>query len=351
MMWLFLFSGLIAHTGKSVSASCQLQMNPPSVVVRYGDSFSVNCSSLSNQTFGMGWESTDSGTGLRKGVSSITLDIDAVKKWMIEPQCYSTLSDDTQCLTNLPVTVYKTPDSVSLSQLSEMGPMVEGRMYRMQCDIAEVAPAKNLSVYWYKGNEISFTDAFSEPSASPVNKSSFYNVIPKSGDNGTQIWCEAKLNFLPQGSRKQSKPYEVIVLYPPIFDKPANETVVVSAGEKILLNCAAKGNPLPKYSWHLPKPIQQMHKNRNDNQLILTQSLQFPGNYTCTVSNTHGTKVKYFTVTEAPSSHPGTTAGILMAVIFVSFFILGCVVYHKQKNSSVTSPESLNRGAERLNVT
>lgn len=143
---------------------------------------------------------------------------------------------------------------------------------------------------------------------------------------------------------------------------------------------------MPTYTWHFPHPIQLMNKNQSTDQPILTPSIQLPGTYNCTASNTQGTKTKYFTVIKATSkilllkslyfwtsstpslscclnysvtpsccfpsgSHPGTTAGILMAVFFVLIFILGCVVYHKQRNSSVARPEGLNRWAERAIVT
>lgn len=106
-------------------------------------------------------------------------------------------------------------DSVSLSQPSETGPMVEGKKYRMQCDIANVAPARNLTVYWHKGNEILYTETFDESSLVPVNKSSILDLTVDRNDNGIKIWCEAELTFSQAGLKLPSvlsKSREVTVL-------------------------------------------------------------------------------------------------------------------------------------------
>lgn len=86
-----------------------------------------------------------------------------------------------------------------MAQPSEKGPMVEGKKYRMQCDVTNVAPAKNLTVYWHKGNEIIHTEVFRESSRAPVNKSSIFDLTAHRDDNGAQVLCEAKLNFMQSG--------------------------------------------------------------------------------------------------------------------------------------------------------
>ena len=91
-------------------------------------------------------------------------------------------------------------DNVSVSPQSQMGPMVEGKTYSMKCDIANVAPARDTSVYWHKGNKIVYTESFKkELNRYPVNLSSVFNLTAQRDDNGAQIWCEAKLNFGPSG--------------------------------------------------------------------------------------------------------------------------------------------------------
>lgn len=319
-MWLLVFGFLIACTGKPVSSSCQLEINPPSGVVRFGDRFSSNCSSLSNQTKGMGWESTNGGVPLTNGISFLPLNIDSVTDWDLEPICYSNQADSPQCLKTLPVTVYKMPDSVSMLLPDLKGPMVEGEEYRMQCDIVKVAPVRNLSVNWYKGSEIINTQTFEESSVSPVDKSSVLKLTANRNDTGTRIWCEAKLNFLPVETI-QSKPHEVTVLYPPTFSEPADEILERPAGSKIILNCTASGNPMPVYSWQVPHPMQQTNKDQNMDQPILTVSVKHRGAYNCTASNTQGSKTKHFTVIEAKGNR--TTFAALVG----GFVSLGAVLF------------------------
>ncbi|AWP19116.1 putative cell adhesion molecule 3-like [Scophthalmus maximus] len=253
MMWLFVLGGLIASTGSPVSARCQIELSPPKVVVEYGDPFSVNCSSSSDHIEGMGWESPEGGTGFMNGVSSLPLDVDSIALWSINAQCYVTLSDGQQCTERLPVTVYKTPDSVSMPQPSPTGPMVEGQKYRVQCAVAEVAPARHLVVQWHKGDEIFSVDEFNVSSVSPLNVSSVRELTAHRDDSGTRIWCEAMLNFLPAGPQlppMQSKSHEVIVLLSgegcSLILKPSR--VVVGFGEPVSVSCEA-ARPVRVLGW------------------------------------------------------------------------------------------------------
>ncbi|XP_039467044.1 intercellular adhesion molecule 1-like, partial [Oreochromis aureus] len=152
--------------GKPVSTSCPLELSPPRVVVRFGDSLSANCTSSFDQTEGMGWESVYGGVDFTLGVTSLLLRIDSVSVWEIGPMCYVNSRDGDQCVKLLPVTVYKMPDRVSLN-------------YSLT-KIANVAPARNLSVLWLKGNTIIKSETFDESSPSNVSKSSVKTHQPSS---------------------------------------------------------------------------------------------------------------------------------------------------------------------------
>uniref|UniRef100_A0AAQ5YT57 Ig-like domain-containing protein n=1 Tax=Amphiprion ocellaris TaxID=80972 RepID=A0AAQ5YT57_AMPOC len=249
-----------------VSAACKIEMSPPRVMVKFGHSLTANCTSLYSEIAGIGWESTYGGVGLQTGISTLPFKIDTVERWVIQPTCYVTLPNGDQCEEPLPVTVYQVPESVSIAQpLSEAGPMVEGKQYRIQCDIVNVAPASLLSVYWHKGNKIIYHETFKESTLSPVNKSSILNLTAQRDDDGSQISCEAKLDLGPG---------------------ELNHSALVPHSDCLYnLSCC------------------------------------------CSPSG----------------SQPGTTAGILLAVFFVLIFVLGCVVYHKQRNSPVARLEGLHR--------
>lgn len=96
-----------------------------------------------------------------------------------------------------------------------MGPVIEGEEYHMHCDVVNVAPISNLSVQWHKANKAVHTETFRELSVSPVSGSSVINLTAHRDDNGTQIWCEAKLDLGASGPNLppiKSQPYEVMVL-------------------------------------------------------------------------------------------------------------------------------------------
>lgn len=107
------------------------------------------------------------------------------------------------------------PDNVRMSSLRELGPLIEGEKYPLQCDILNVAPARNLSVHWHKGNEVFYKETFQDHGVDPVTMTSVVNLTAHRDDNGTQICCEAILDFWPIGPKLpsiQSERHEVNVL-------------------------------------------------------------------------------------------------------------------------------------------
>uniref|UniRef100_A0A8C3G8N1 Ig-like domain-containing protein n=1 Tax=Cyclopterus lumpus TaxID=8103 RepID=A0A8C3G8N1_CYCLU len=271
--------------GQPVNSSCLVQMNPPSVVVRFGDSFSVNCSSTSDLIESMGLESRYGSSMSSSGNSFVVLKVESVTDWEFEPICFLNHLRDGQCLQTLPVTVYKTPDTVSISPPSLEG-LVEGERYSIQCDIVNVAPVSSLSVHWHRGDAIFYTERFDGSSLSPVNKTSVFNLTAQRGDDETRIWCEAQLDFW---------------------------TPAPMSAQRLTARA-----PTPNIS---PSPKLQV-------RYCYKSSSCAPPLLSCRVDYSITPPFYCF-----PSgSHAGTTAGILMAVFFVLIVILGCVVYHKQKH-------------------
>lgn len=75
---------------------CPIKITPPSVVVRYGDPVTINCSSLTDKSLGIAWEATQGGTGL-EAVSHLSWSVERLTDWNIAPYCSTYLSDDRQC--------------------------------------------------------------------------------------------------------------------------------------------------------------------------------------------------------------------------------------------------------------
>ncbi|TNN70034.1 hypothetical protein EYF80_019710 [Liparis tanakae] len=106
MRGFFFLSCVVACTVQPVTSPCPVQMNPPSAVVRFGDSFSVNCSSPSDQIESMGLESRYGSSMSSTGDSSVALEVESVRDWAFGPMCFLNHLRDGQCSQTLPVTVY-----------------------------------------------------------------------------------------------------------------------------------------------------------------------------------------------------------------------------------------------------
>ncbi|KAM4597932.1 hemicentin-2 [Polymixia lowei] len=235
---------------------CPPVLTPARVVVRYRDTVSVNCSTSSTDNNGMGWEVTSGGTGHVRNVSFVIWRVEELVDWTIQPLCYVTIRDGSQCIENLPVTLYKTPDTVAISLLNHTGPMTEGEKYQLQCDIANVAPADNLTVRWYRGNDTIETELFHDASRFPVNKSSSLSITPSSDDNKIQYRCEAQLFLGPEGPQppptETSLPYTATVHYKPLIQSSClkHYSGVEHNLTLSMVPCQSNGNPPSTHQWY-----------------------------------------------------------------------------------------------------
>ncbi|XP_056143562.1 hemicentin-1 [Lampris incognitus] len=326
---LFVLGGTVAFPGEPVTGIL-LELSPPSVVVRYGDPVTINCSTSSTDGQGMGWEASVGGTALEKGTTFVIWTVKALEEWTVAPACYITLQNGRQHVEMPPVTLYKMPDKVSVSQPLPLGPMAEGFMHRLHCEISEVAPLKNLVVTWHKGNEVVKKESYDSPVKTPLNASSTYNFFPRREDNGAQMFCKAQMNLGPLGPSPSpmmsSEPHDMLVYYPPTLLDPEPETLDLAVSNTVVLNCTAVGNPTPAYSWSPPSATQ----GKMEDQAVLSSSSLPQGTYNCTTSNAAGNSTKQFIVIKTPGGRPGTTAGILVALLVPTFVICVYVVYRKK---------------------
>ena len=83
-----------------------LVLSPARVVVRYGDSVSVNCSTSVPVHEGMGWEAIVGGTDIEEDVNYVTWTVDSLTDWKIEPKCYINIDKQHVKELELPVTLY-----------------------------------------------------------------------------------------------------------------------------------------------------------------------------------------------------------------------------------------------------
>ncbi|XP_056108753.1 hemicentin-1-like isoform X4 [Rhinichthys klamathensis goyatoka] len=291
LFYLLAVSQLLSFTG-SHAAECPLQLNPERVIVEFGGPVSVDCST-SIQHKGMGWEASEGSVPMSKD-SLITWRVLELTEWDIEPFCY--INHKGQCEITLPVTIYKTPDSVSISTVYHTGPMMEGNQYELQCDVLNVAPVQNLTVNWYKGQTLVDQTIFTDTIITPVSKTSKLLIRPDRADDGAQYWCEAKLELGEEGPRPPptapSKTLSVEVYYKP---KHSSSTETININDELTLNCTVKANPSPTYSW------QSEHLKETIKSSVLLSSTLSSGNYTCIASNSQGRDSKVFILTSTVS--------------------------------------------------
>ncbi|XP_059414615.1 protein amalgam-like [Carassius carassius] len=310
---------LLFVTLTGAQAECPVQLNPQRAVVRYGGSVVVNCStSVSHK--GMGWEASE-GAVPKTSNSLITWRVSHLTEWDIKPFCF--INYEGQCLVELTVIIYKTPDSVSISIVKHTGPMIEGQQYELQCDVHDVAPVQYLTVKWYKGQTLLNQTTFTEDSRTPVNVNTTLLIRPVRADDGAQYWCEAELDLGAEGPqpppKETSDPLYITVYYKPKHSS-STETIIQKDEVKLTLNCTVKANPAPTYTWHSD------HLKEEISSSVLQSSTLSPGNYTCNATNSQGSDSKVFIIKSEPRNRTTfwaiVSCGVAVAVVLIAVYVI-----------------------------
>ncbi|XP_043091487.1 intercellular adhesion molecule 5 [Puntigrus tetrazona] len=242
---------------------CPIQIVPWRAVVKYGDRVSADCKT-SVQHQGIGWEASEGAVPMIRDKSLITWTVSELTEWDIEPYCFINCKKGDkphQCLVKLPVTVYKTPDSVSISTVNHSGPMMEGEEYELQCDVLGVAPVQYLTVKWYKGQTLLNQPTFNQTTfnndtiRTPVNETATLLIRPDRADDGAQYKCVAELELGAEGPQPHptisSDPLNITVHFASEFTfcsdwSPLTETSLDSYPSS---SYSVVGNPKPDISW------------------------------------------------------------------------------------------------------
>ncbi|XP_077069570.1 hemicentin-1 isoform X2 [Siphateles boraxobius] len=267
----------------TVYYDCPIQLNPQRVVVKYDGPVSADCKTYVPHT-GMGWEASEGAVPMSKD-SLITWRVSNLTEWDIEPYCYINYNKK-QCTVTLPVTIYKTPDSVSISTVNHNGPMMERNQYELQCDVLKVAPVQNLTVNWYKGQTLVNQTFFTDTIITPVSKTSKLQIRPDRADDGAQYWCEAKLELGEEGAQPPPKvtsdPLRITVYYEPeITNCPDWSPTTGTSLDSYPNSYSLVGNPHPDISWRRKSSLVQLNVSILFNTYDSDQ-------YEITASNEHG---------------------------------------------------------------
>ncbi|KAM9494413.1 vascular cell adhesion protein 1-like isoform 1-T1 [Clarias gariepinus] len=294
-------------------------VTPASLLVEYGHPAEVNCSILSKPVTGykLGWESKSSQPDT-ESEKSLTWRVDSLTNWE-EPvglRCYFTTGTG-QCERNVNLTIYKRPDNVTLSSVSDE--WIAGHQTELMCEIENVGPGHKLSVHWYRADlkqnntftlfkETSLSDLVNE--MKNVNATVKLNITARREDEGVQYKCAAVLNLDIDNPMSKSQPITITVHYKPIITGPLFTNVSRAEGESLMMECSADGKPSPHYNWTLP-----------NNTFISGSSIRISnirindqGQYTCTAYNSvgHVTKTVTVRVTEVCRDPVVTPASLLV---------------------------------------
>ncbi|KAJ8251330.1 hypothetical protein GJAV_G00220170, partial [Gymnothorax javanicus] len=276
-----------------------LRINPSSVVVRYGDRVTVNCT-VSGPHEGIGWEASEGSVPMVQNVQFVTWRLDNITDWNIHPICFGNFlngTHHTQDQKRLGITLYKTPDSVILNAVNQTGPMLEGKQYLLMCVVKSIAPVQELSVRWYKGKRELVKQTFHDDlTKTPVDVSSSHWIRPTIADDGEQYSCVAELDLGPDGPQPppliKSEPLTLTVHGKPrIID--CQDLVELKEGESLdtLVSCRVEGNPNPEVTWY---------KDQSQFSGSTPLTMRDAGQFVITARNAVGSESVSFTLGYAP---------------------------------------------------
>ncbi|CAI5675800.1 unnamed protein product [Oreochromis niloticus] len=311
---------------------CPLTLTPSETVVKFGDPVSVNCSTSARYVEGMGWEAPFGGTGFEPP-PVVTWRVEKLEEWNPSPSCYATLVDGSQCTEKPVITVYKTPDIVSIYPLNQSHMMEEhvhivpyNKNTRTQhwlgCDIINVAPVQHLTVRWYKNNKTIQTQSFNDTTTKmPVNESSILRIDISREEKAIEFRCEAELDFGPHGPKLPAifQTHRVSAHYAPEINTSCTVDISPLEGTNITLSCEVEGNPPPVYNW----TCDGENMLENTNSLNITR-VNRNKTCTCTATNYLGNITKTIHLHVEPRGCPLTLAPSEIVVRFGDPVSINC---------------------------
>ncbi|XP_040892796.1 vascular cell adhesion protein 1-like isoform X3 [Toxotes jaculatrix] len=336
ILWVVSFVSFLLDThASSCDENCDDKpvFTPSRVVVKYGDSISVMCYACQSGC-------NEDQTGLESPVGNTTKNgtrilwtVDRMTEWDSNVFCYYSNAADYQCCSLLPLTVYKPPDSVSISFDGLSGPMIEGHQYTLQCKVQNVAPVGDLTVTFYRGQTALGQAKSTNDLKTPVSETFTLSVNTSKEDDGVQYWCEAKLELGPEGPQRpplvKSEIITTTVLYKPQLEGPLHpDPVTITEGNFLQLSCKAVGNPSPSYTWVILPPSAP--SSNSSHLTIKSVAYEQEGQYTCSVSNSVGTVTVTFTVVVKADIIPYIIGGLsIVGLLIITGLIIGLIFYYK----------------------
>ncbi|XP_060109227.1 intercellular adhesion molecule 5-like [Heteronotia binoei] len=171
---------------------------PENPVVEFGKSLTLNCSTNCQSVTSGGLETSLEKEDTGEGPTWKAFRLVNVNNWDSAPSCYFDCSDAPDMKPHrVNLTVYRAPTLVKLDPVPEME---VGKNYTLTCRVSNVAPMRNVSVTFLKGEEELHTQTFEKHAAREAGDvAANHTITAGRQDNGEEISCRAALDLRPEG--------------------------------------------------------------------------------------------------------------------------------------------------------
>ncbi|XP_062386512.1 cell adhesion molecule 3-like [Sardina pilchardus] len=289
-------------------------VDPPSLVVKYGDPASATCSTPFHVDV-MGWNASVGAA--TENTQLLVWTVPSVTDWSLGRgiTCVTSSEEHGRCQTHLPITIYKIPARVTLELLYPPVPLIGGRVYTFYCTVHSVAPHANVTVRWTEGDRAwTNTEVVSKEGDELATVKYRQRIRASRETHGVSYSCAAHLdlNTAEPVPDTRSNTIQLEVLYKPIVVN-ASEDVSLKPDGRLDLICEGESNPSPSYLWKHNGAVLA-HANKTTLS-IESVSGSHAGVYECVISNREGDVTVSIKVdVEVPSVPPSPVVGVSAAI-------------------------------------
>ncbi|CAL9693134.1 unnamed protein product [Knipowitschia caucasica] len=322
------FTALPTRINADVKQECPLQISPEIMVLEHnGEAASATCKALEpSNVKELYW--MDEGGNQTSSTSEWIAD---TQHWDVRPVCKGDFHGLGKCEKRLDLILYKIPDSVSINIEGGDVPLKENDLYTLVCEVTNVAPAKQVVVHWFHGNESFKSQSEVTCVGCNINTTRSVTMLFRTNItvdrklNGVEFSCEAVLN-LPEIHHPPtvSTPLNITVHYPPIINtSKLSSTVPVFSGYSEDLKCEADGNPRPEIRWISDVAVSPQRSNG-------VLSVTGKGIYICNATNHYGSDYHQVEVIEKVDYLPLIAGFVAVTVVIISIiFVFIFSIYYK----------------------
>ncbi|XP_032066482.1 intercellular adhesion molecule 1-like isoform X2 [Thamnophis elegans] len=167
---------------------------PPNPLVEFGGSLDLNCTSTCEH---IGIESAYTKVPIGNGSNWKSFRLSNVNFWAASPLCYAECKTGQKKSPKANIIIYKSPASIKLFPVPDME---VNETYELTCWVLGVAPIRDLTVTFLKGEEQLLIETFEDhpwPEADAVEVN--HIIKAQKDDYNKTITCQTSLDLRPRG--------------------------------------------------------------------------------------------------------------------------------------------------------